>query len=152
MQGDTILKNYTDYKNVGHSSDGSIRPTKDLDLGIDLEITLTVKDFLDNSIPDGEKQFSFLIWDKTQGTTPGVNSQHADINIQMNVMLKDTTLPTVTRTLLPSTTNSGICFSREASTVPGIISFIFCPQHTTGTPDSFTAATILPQCSQIKNF
>jgi len=96
MQGNTILKNYTDYKNVGHSSDGSIRPTKDLDLGIDLEITLTVKDFLDNSIPDGEKQFSFLIWDKTQGTTPGVNSQHADINIQMNVMLSDTVPPTVT--------------------------------------------------------
>ena len=51
MQGDKILKNYTDYKNVGHSSDGSIRPTKDLDLGIDLEITLTVKDFLLKQIP-----------------------------------------------------------------------------------------------------
>ena len=35
--------------------------------------------------------------------------------------------------------------------VPGMISFIFCPQHTTGTPLSRTIAMMLPQCSQIKN-
>jgi hypothetical protein len=80
---------YKEYSGVVHSSDGSVRND-------DLTINITVKDFLDNSIPDGEKQFSFLIWDKTQGTTPGVNSQHADINIQMNVMLSDTVPPSVT--------------------------------------------------------
>ena len=32
-----------------------------------------------------------------------------------------------------------------------MISFIFSPQHTTGTPLSLTMATMLPQCSQIKN-
>jgi hypothetical protein len=36
-----------------------------------------------------------MVWDKTEGTTAGVDSQHADINIQMNVMLQDIEAPQV---------------------------------------------------------
>ena len=43
----------------------------------------------------------------------------------------------------------GTCFSRDASVVPGSIFVMFWPQHFTGTPELFTMAMILPQCSQI---
>jgi len=88
MQGNTSVIEYADYEGVGHSADGSVREEN-------LSINVTVKDFLLKQISDGEKQFSFKIWDKTEGTTAGVNSQHADINIQMNVMLQDIEAPTV---------------------------------------------------------
>ena len=39
----------------------------------------------------------------------------------------------------------------RASFVPGMISFIFSPQHTTGTPLSLTMAIMLPQWVQMKN-
>lgn len=88
MQGNTSVKEYADYEGVVHSADGKVRDEN-------LLINVTVKDFLNSSIGDGTKQFSFKIWDKTEGTTPGVDSQHADINIQMNVMLSDTEAPKV---------------------------------------------------------
>lgn len=47
------------------------------------------------------------------------------------------------------TVQTGRCFSTAASVVLGMISLIFSPQQTTGTPASFTLAMILPQCLQI---
>lgn len=93
MQGNTSVKEYADYEGVGHSADGEVRDN-------DLTIELTVADFLsayeeNTDEVDGVKNFTFSIWDKTEGTTAGVDSQHADINIQMNVMLQDTEAPKV---------------------------------------------------------
>ncbi|MBO5825120.1 MAG: Ig-like domain repeat protein, partial [Treponema sp.] len=93
MQGNTSVKEYADYEGVVHSADGKVRDEN-------LLIKVTVKDFLrayeeNTDEVDGVKNFTFSIWDKTEGTTPGVDSQHADINIQMNVMLQDIEAPKV---------------------------------------------------------
>ncbi len=57
------------------------------------DITITVEDFLKNSIEDGEKTFTFNIWDKTEGLTYGTNSQKAEIKIKMNVAIRDSEVP-----------------------------------------------------------
>lgn len=57
------------------------------------DITITVEDFLKNEITDGEKTFTFNIWDKTEGLTYGTNSQKAEIKIKMNVAIRDSEVP-----------------------------------------------------------
>lgn len=57
------------------------------------DIEITVEDFLKNGIEDGEKTFTFNIWDKTEGLTYGTNSQKAEINIKMNVAIRDSEAP-----------------------------------------------------------
>ena len=57
------------------------------------DIEITVEDFLKNGIADGEKTFTFNIWDKTEGLTYGINSQKAEIKIQMNVAIRDSEVP-----------------------------------------------------------
>ena len=57
------------------------------------DIEITVEDFLKNGIEDGEKTFTFNIWDKTEGLTYGINSQKAEIKIQMNVAIRDSEAP-----------------------------------------------------------
>ena len=57
------------------------------------DITITVEDLLRNKIADGEKTFTFNIWDKTEGLTYGTNSQKAEINIKMNVAIRDSEAP-----------------------------------------------------------
>ena len=57
------------------------------------DIEITVEDFLKNSIEDGEKTFTFNIWDKTEGLTYGTNSQKAEIKIKMNVAIRDSEPP-----------------------------------------------------------
>ena len=57
------------------------------------DIEITVEDFLKNGIADGEKTFTFNIWDKTEGLTYGINSQKAEINIKMNVAIRDNEPP-----------------------------------------------------------
>lgn len=57
------------------------------------DITITVEDLLSNKIADGEKTFTFNIWDKTEGLTYGINSQKAEIKIQMNVAIRDSEAP-----------------------------------------------------------
>ena len=57
------------------------------------DIEITVEDFLKNGIEDGEKTFTFNIWDKTEGLTYGTNSQKAEIKIQMDVAIRDSEAP-----------------------------------------------------------
>ena len=57
------------------------------------DIEITVEDFLKNGIEDGEKTFTFNIWDKTEGLTYGTNSQKAEIKIRMNVAIRDNESP-----------------------------------------------------------
>ncbi|MBQ5645690.1 MAG: hypothetical protein IIV07_01350, partial [Treponema sp.] len=57
------------------------------------DITITVEDLLSNKIADGEKTFTFNIWDKTEGLTYGTNSQKAEIKIKMNVAIRDSEAP-----------------------------------------------------------
>ena len=66
-------------------------------------IEFTVKDFLSaatgtgasgSAIEDADNQkFTFTIWDSTDGTTCGTNSQKAKLDIVMSVKLRDTTPP-----------------------------------------------------------
>ncbi|AEE15827.1 hypothetical protein [Treponema brennaborense] len=64
------------------------------------DIALTVKDFLSagttgTEITDADDQrFSFTLWDATDGTVQGQNSQYARINMVMDVALRDTVSPT----------------------------------------------------------
>ena len=68
--------------------------TKTVDLGT-RSIKITVKDFLENNIDDGENQkFSFTIWDSTPGLTYGTNSQSATLNVFMDVLVRDGTAAT----------------------------------------------------------
>lgn len=64
------------------------------DVRPEIKLELSTIDLLKTGITDGnKKQFSFYIWDKTEGTTAGTNSQKATINMIANVILKDTVPP-----------------------------------------------------------
>ena len=64
------------------------------DVRENIEINLTTVNLLtpvnSKTIADGQMQkFEFKIWDKTEGTTAGTNSQYATINLIANVLLHD---------------------------------------------------------------
>lgn len=60
------------------------------------KITLTLKDLINATIPDGtNKTLDLKIWDKTEGKTAGTNSQWANVKIQVNVAIQDKTSPEV---------------------------------------------------------
>ena len=82
---DSYTSNVVGLSNV-HSDNDEIRT------GLS-DITITVEDLLSNKIADGEKTFTFNIWDKTEGLTYGTNSQKAEINIKMNVAIRDSEAP-----------------------------------------------------------
>ena len=65
------------------------------DIRDDLDIAITVEDFIKNNISEGAQTFTFNIWDKTEGLTYGTNSQKAQIKINMNVAVQDTESPKV---------------------------------------------------------
>lgn len=81
---------YTEFASTSHSDTDSVRDISTT------TINLTIEDFLNDSLEDGEnKKFTFSIWDKTEGFIAGKDSQHADFNIIMNVAIKDATPPEV---------------------------------------------------------
>lgn len=58
------------------------------------DITLSVKDMISAGFDDANKQkLKFSLWDKTEGTSQGLTSNCAVIEICANVMLKDTEDP-----------------------------------------------------------
>lgn len=64
-----------------------------------VKIDLSLKELIDSNISDGQnKMFTFKIWDKTEGTTSGTDSQYATINIMSDVLLHDAVAPTASIT------------------------------------------------------
>ena len=82
--GNYSTETTTDLSNE-HSESNDIRD--------DLDIAITVEDFIKNNISEGAQTFTFNIWDKTEGLTYGTNSQKAQIKINMNVAVQDTESP-----------------------------------------------------------
>lgn len=70
------------------SSDDSIREG--------LEVNMTLLELLKarENVDDGSgKTFTLTLWDNTEGTTAGTDSQYAQINLLVDVALRDTTAP-----------------------------------------------------------
>ncbi|MBR3646228.1 MAG: hypothetical protein IKN54_07390, partial [Lachnospiraceae bacterium] len=65
----------------------------------DLSITIPLAEFLNedednyHKVKSGVQKMTFTVWDKTDGTTFGTNSGHADIYLWTNVVLSDSEAP-----------------------------------------------------------
>ena len=78
--------------NVGSSYGDDIR--SDLSM-----MNITMADFLGVGVGNlTNTNLCMRIWDKTEGTTVGVDSQYAEINVVVNTILQDNQAPTVTIT------------------------------------------------------
>lgn len=94
----TYWKDDTDKSIAGHSNattarnDGQTPPSYDI-----FPITLETRDFIDGTykVADGNKTLTYKIWDKTDGTTIGSNSNVATVIIPVTVAVQDETPPTV---------------------------------------------------------
>ncbi len=75
--------------NSNHGGDESVRDTSTT------TIELSATQLMEKIAADGEKDFRFTIWDSTDGTTPGTDSNSAEILLRMNVALYDGIEPTV---------------------------------------------------------
>lgn len=73
--------------NNTHSADDSVR-TDNTTIVLD---TLTL---LKNTTEDKATVFGFKIWDHTEGTTPGTNSNYAELLLKVNIALRDNEKPT----------------------------------------------------------
>lgn len=73
--------------------DMKVEGNADSDDSVYGQMTIDVIDLLNNSIADGQKKFTFTIWDSTPGLTVGEDSQSATLNVYMDVALNDTTKP-----------------------------------------------------------
>ena len=74
--------------NNTHSGNDDIRSERETTISID---TLTL---LKDISSDGNTVLGFTIWDKTEGTTPGTDSNKAELLLKVNVELRDETPPT----------------------------------------------------------
>ena len=74
--------------NNTHSGNDDIRSENSTTISID---TLTL---LKDIPTDGNNVLGFTIWDKTEGTTPGTDSNKAELLLKVNVELRDETPPT----------------------------------------------------------
>ncbi|MBO4640982.1 MAG: hypothetical protein J5710_14630 [Treponema sp.] len=74
--------------NNTHSGNDDIRAESATTISID---TLTL---LKDISSDGNTVLGFTIWDKTEGTTPGTDSNKAELLLKVNVELRDETPPT----------------------------------------------------------
>ena len=74
--------------NNTHSGNDDIRSESATTISID---TLTL---LKDISSDGNTVLGFTIWDKTEGTTPGTDSNKAELLLKVNVELRDETPPT----------------------------------------------------------
>lgn len=60
-----------------------------------VKIDLSLEELIKNEISDGQnKMLTFKIWDNTEGTIAGTNSQFATVNIMADVLLHDEVPPT----------------------------------------------------------
>lgn len=60
-----------------------------------VKIDLSLEELIKNEISDGQnKMLTFKIWDNTEGTTAGTDSQYAIVNIMADVLLHDEVPPT----------------------------------------------------------
>lgn len=60
-----------------------------------VKIDLSLEELIKNEISDGQnKMLTFKIWDMTEGTTAGTDSQYATVNIMADVLLHDEVPPT----------------------------------------------------------
>lgn len=75
--------------NSKHGGDESVRDTSTT------TIELSASQLMSKIAADGVKDFRFTIWDSTDGTTPGTDSNSAEILLRMNVALYDGIEPTV---------------------------------------------------------
>lgn len=82
----TYSSTAVEYAGVGHNSGVDVRED-------DLSIVISLKDFLKNNVRSGENEMHFTIWDKTEGTAMGTNSNFAKITLNSNVVITDTTSP-----------------------------------------------------------
>ena len=77
----------------GHSGDNSIRPSNTTTISLD---TLTLLKNIPEASEDenGNAVLGFTIWDHTEGTEPGYNSNKAEVLLKVNIALRDSTAPT----------------------------------------------------------
>ena len=75
--------------NTNHGGDESVRDTSTT------TIELTAAQLMSMISADAEKDFRFTIWDSTDGTTPGTDSNSSELLLRMNVALYDGVEPTV---------------------------------------------------------
>ena len=85
---DGINKSSAASLNNTHSGNDDIRAESATTISID---TLTL---LKDISSDGNTVLDFTIWDKTEGTTPGTDSNKAELLLKVNVELRDETPPT----------------------------------------------------------
>ena len=84
----TTTTSFKAYSGAGHynSDDTELRPDT-------LGIEIGQKDFIQH-IKDGEQNITFKLWDKTDGTTAGTDSNAATIVIPVKVAVRDAEAPT----------------------------------------------------------
>lgn len=73
--------------NTNHGGDESVRDTSTT------RIELTAAQLMSKISADAEKDFRFTIWDSTDGTTPGTDSNSSELLLRMNVALYDGEAP-----------------------------------------------------------
>ena len=73
-----------------HSGDDSIPVQVDRPTAISIDTLTLLKDISS----DGNTVLGFTIWDHTEGTTPGTDSNKAELYLKVNVELRDETPPT----------------------------------------------------------
>ena len=76
---------------VGHSSSNEVRDS-------DLTIDISLMNFIENNVKEGDQDITFTIWDKTDGSTLGdeaSGSAKADIILPVNVIIADNEAPTI---------------------------------------------------------
>ena len=106
--GGTYKHNFTEYTGVGNANDTDIR-TDVLSITVPLSVFLTEG----QKVKQEEAQaMKFIIWDKTEGTTPGDTSGHADITLWTKVYLNDETVPVnkINRFHWASTTDNSVYY------------------------------------------
>ena len=86
---ETYTCGFTEYTGVGNANDTDIR-SDNLSITIPLSVFLTEG----QKVKQEEAQaMKFIIWDKTEGTTPGETSGYADITLWTKVSLNDDVAP-----------------------------------------------------------
>lgn len=75
--------------NTNHGGDDSVRNKSDT------TIVLTPSQLMSKISADGEKDLKLTIWDSTDGTTPGTDSNKAEILLRLNAALYDGKEPVV---------------------------------------------------------
>ena len=90
------LESGNEYKSTAVKDYGVIHSNTGLPRTDDLHIDISLKQFLEIGIAEGEQDLTFNIWDKTDDAVLGeTNSEKATITIPVTVMIKDINAPVV---------------------------------------------------------